>query len=102
MVGGSSLFCQFGVGAAWWPENRCFGAPIGARKARFLRDERHLPLTFQTRFSRDQLPKTKTLLEMGANDEVPQHAISKIKVENPCFFSIHGPPHRKTIRTVSS
>ena len=52
VVGGSSLFCQFGVGAAWRPENRGFAPPIGGARARFLGPFSFWTLNFQTRFSR--------------------------------------------------
>ena len=57
-------YLQGSRGGGW--RLSCFGAPIEGRKARFcLRPGWHLPLTFQTRFSRDQLlvtGKTKTVL----------------------------------------
>ena len=54
VVGGSSLFCQFGVGAAWWPENRGFAPLYRGAEGRFSGARWFLSLTFQTRFSRDQ------------------------------------------------
>ena len=55
VVGGSPLFCQFGVGAAWRPQNRGFGALYRGAQARFSGPSSFWTLNFQTRFSRDQI-----------------------------------------------
>ena len=69
VVGGSSLFCQFGVGGAWWPENRGFAPLYRGAEGRFSGARWFLSLTFQMRFSRVFLVtsclvtgKTKTVL----------------------------------------
>ena len=50
VVGGSSLFCQFGVGAAWWPENRGFAPLYRGARARFSGPSSFWTLTFKRVF----------------------------------------------------